>query len=135
MHISTVSGPGGGGVIWNLTYVGFQVYPPPCDIFGGNMHISYSMAPSEPKTGPYDPKSYSRIVSAWLKPFSAILDFFDFYHALTTLCKLKNLEELAFLAIFGNFWCKLVILAISKFGRKTAENGPILVQKSIFWTF
>ena len=93
------------------------------------------MRPSDRKTGPNDPISYTMIVSGLLNPFLAILDFFDSYHALATLCKLENLGNLAFLAIFDNFWCKLVILAISKFGRKMAENRPILVQKSIFWTF
>ena len=93
------------------------------------------MRPSDRKTGPNDPIWYTMIVSGLLSTFLAILDFFDSYHALATLCKLKNLEKLAFLAIFGNSLCKLVILAISKYGRKMALNRPILVQKSIFWTF
>ena len=68
------------------------------------MHMSYSTAPSEPKMGLNDPILFTRIVSGSLEPFSAILDFFDFSHALATLCKLKNLEKLTFLAIFGANW-------------------------------
>ena len=79
--------------------------------------------------------SYTIVVFGYLNPFLAILNFFDSYHALATLRKLKDLEKLAFLANFGNFCPKLEILAISKFDRKMAENRPIVVQKSIFWTF
>ena len=62
------------------------------------------MEPSDRKTGPIDPISYTMIVSGLLNPFLAILDFFDSYHALATLCKLKNLEKVAFLTTFAQNW-------------------------------
>ena len=58
------------------------------------------MEPSDRKTCPIDPISYTMIVSGLLKPFLAILDFFDSYHALATLYKLENLGNLTFLSIF-----------------------------------
>ena len=68
------------------------------------------MGPTDHKTGPIDSISYTMTVSGLLNPFLAILDFFDSYHALATLCKLKNLGSLAFLAIFLS---KMVEIAYS----------------------
>ena len=51
-----------------------------------------------------DPISYTMTVFGLLNPFLAILDFFDSYHALVTLCKLKNLEKVAFLTTFAQNW-------------------------------
>ena len=99
------------------------------------MHMSYSTAPSELKTGPNDPISYTRIVSGWLKPFSAILDFFDFYHALATLCKLKNLGNLAFLAIFVSKMVEIAHFGGHFLGQKIALNRAISVGISSFWLF
>ena len=58
------------------------------------------MGPSDLKTDLNEPISNIMIVSGLLRPFLAILDFFDSYHALTTFCKLENLGNLAYLAIF-----------------------------------
>ena len=90
------------------------------------------MAPIDPKNGQNDPISYTMIVSGCLKTFLAILDFFDSYHALAMLCKLKNLENLAFLAIFVSKMVEIAHLGGQFFGRKIAVNRAISVGKSIF---
>ena len=88
--------------IFDHIYVSFRI-PSPTRTFWSKYALVVSMAPSEPKTAPYNTMSYTSIVSGCLKPFSAILYFFDFYHALGTLRKLRNLEKLAFLAILATF--------------------------------
>ena len=80
-------------------------------------------------------KWHSMIVWGCLNPFLAILIFFDSYHALATLWKLKNLEKLAFLANFGNFCPKLEILAISKFGRKWLKIEQYWSKNRFFGLF
>ena len=64
--------------------------PPPLRTF---MYVSctlHEIEPSDPKNGRNDPISSSMIVSGCLKPFLAILDFFDSYRTLATLCKLEE---------------------------------------------
>ena len=51
-----------------------------------------------------DPISYTMIVPGCLNRFLMILDFFDSYHPLATLYKLKTLGNLAF---FDNFCVKI----------------------------
>ena len=91
------------------------------------------MGPSDRKTGPIHPISDTMIVSGLLKPFLAILDFFDSYHALATLCKLENLGNLAFLAILTIFGAKSHHFARTasfcsphKFGVQIGETLAIL---------
>ena len=79
----------------------FKFPPPSPGHLGHFLHLMQYIEPNGPESGPIDPISYTMIVSGLLNPFLAILDFFDSYHALATLCKLKNLENSAFLAIFG----------------------------------
>ena len=62
------------------------------------------MGSSVRKTGPIDPIFYTIVFSGLLNLFSAILIFFELYHALATLCKLKNLEKVAFLTTFAQNW-------------------------------
>merc|ERR1711994_1149798 len=82
-----------------------------------------------------DPISYIMIASGVLNLFYPILNFFHSYHALAALCNLENLGNLAFLAILDNFWCKLVILAISKFGRKWLKIDQYWSKKRFFGLF
>ena len=77
------------------------------------------MEPSDRKTGPIDPISYTMIVSGLLHPFLTILDYLDSYHALATLYKLENLGNLAF---FGNFCVKN--------GRNCTFQGPKIGSKN-----
>ena len=93
------------------------------------------MEPSDRKTGPIDPISYTMIVSGLLNPFLAILDFFDSYHALATLCKLENLGNLAFLAIFVSKMVEIAHFGGHFLGQKIALNRAISVGISIFWLF
>ena len=58
------------------------------------------MEPNDPIHGQNDPILYTMIVSGCLKIYLVILHFFDPYHTLAMLCKLKNLENLALLATF-----------------------------------
>ena len=75
---------------------------PPLERYVGFGHWVF-FGSSDPKTGLNDPVSCIMIVSWCLNTFLAILDFFDSYHTLATLCKLENLGNLAF---FGNFCVK-----------------------------
>ena len=70
--------------------------PPPGDKNVQKDNFFQYLGPSVHKTGPIDSISYTMIVSGLLHPFLAILDFFDSYHALATLCKLENHRNLAF---------------------------------------
>ena len=93
------------------------------------------MEPSDRKTGPIDPISYTMIVSGLLNPFLAILDFFDSYHALATLCKLENLGNLAFLAISLSKMVRLAHFVRHFCGQEIAINRAIKVEISSFWLF
>ena len=93
------------------------------------------IGPNSPETGPIDPISYTMIVSGLLNPFLAILDFFDSYHALATLCKLENLGNLAFLAIFVSKMVEIAHFGGHFLGQKIALNRAISVGISIFWLF
>ena len=93
------------------------------------------MEPSDRKTGPIDPISYTMIVSGLLNPFLAILDFFDSYHALATLCKLENLGNLAFLAIFVSKMVEIAHFGGHFLGQKIALNRAISAGISSFWVF
>ena len=93
------------------------------------------MGPSDRKTGPIHPISDNMIVSGLLKPFLAILDFFDSYHALATLCKLENLGNLAF---FGNFCVKNgrnCIFWGSFFGSKNRSKSSYIGRNFDFLAF
>ena len=79
--------------------------------------------------------SYTMTVFGLLNPFLAILDFFDSYHALATLCKLGNLGNLAFLAIFVPKKVEIAHFGGHFFGQKIALNRAISVGISIFWLF
>ena len=102
------------------------------------------IGPSDPKTGLNDAISYIMIVSWLLNPFSAILDFFDSYHALATPCNIGNIGNLA---IFGNFSVKNgrnCIFGGSFFGSKNRSKSSniglnfdflaFLVTLGKFWT-
>ena len=93
------------------------------------------MEPSDRKTGTIDPISYTIIVSGLLNPFLAILDFFDSYHALATLCKLENLGNLAFLAIFVSKMVEIAYFGGHFLGQKIALNRAISAGISSFWLF
>ena len=93
------------------------------------------MEANGPKTGPIDPISYTMIVSGLLSPFLAILDFFDSYHALATLCKLENLGNLTFSAIFGSKMVEIAYFGGHFLGQKIALNRAISVGISIFLGF
>ena len=53
------------------------------------------MEPSDLNNGRNDPISYTMIVLWLFSTFLAILDFFESYHALAMLCKLKDFENLS----------------------------------------
>ena len=74
-------------------------------------------------------------VSGCLNPFFVILDFFDSYHALTTLCKLENLGNLAFLAIFVSKMVEIAHFGGHFLGQKIALNRVISVGISTFELF
>ena len=95
----------------------------------------YRIGPSDPNTGRIEPISYTMIVSGLLNPFLAILDFFILYHALVTLCKLENLGNLTFLAIFVSKMVEIAHFGGHFFGQKIALNRAISVGISIFWLF
>ena len=94
--------------------------PPPLRIFlaqNCNWWSKWNLATAN--FGPIHPILYTMTVSWLLNLFLAILYFFDSYHALATLCKLENLGNLAFLAIFAP---KLHILGGHSLGQKIALN-------------
>ncbi len=93
------------------------------------------MGPSVAKNGRNDPISSSMIVSGCLKPFLAILDFFDSYRTLATLCKLKETPNLALLAISFSKMIEIGQITGPFFGQKIDLNHPRSVRFSIFWAF
>ena len=99
------------------------------------MHILGCRGPSAHRNGQNDPISYTMTVSGLLNPFLVISDFFDSYHAIATLCKLKNLGNLAFLAIFLSKMVEIAHFGGHFLGQKIALNRAISVGISIFWLF
>ena len=92
-------------------------YPPPCDIFARNEPI-FIFSISNPRNSQNDPKLVSIVIIGKFCPFLAILDFFDSYHALSTLCKLKNLR-LIFWPFLHQKWSKLHILELEFWVKKS----------------
>ena len=74
------------------------------------------MEPSDFINGHNDPILCTMIVSGSLKIYLVILHFFDPYHTLAMLCKLKNLGNLAFLE-------SLIRANYAKNAQKTAKSG------------
>ena len=95
----------------------------------------YFRASSAPKTDPSDPKSYTMTVPGLLNPFLAILDFFDSYHALATLCKLENLGNLAFLAIFVSKMVEIAHFGGPFFGTKNRSKSSYIGRNFDFLVF
>merc|ERR1711994_813620 len=90
------------------------------------LNLVQYLGPSVHKTGPIDSILYTMIVSGLLHPFLAILDFFDSYHALATLCKLENLGNLAFLAIFVSKMVEIAHFGGSFFGSKNRSKSSYI---------
>ena len=104
-----------GGEIWKLIA---KLSPlRPADISARNEPI-FIFSISNPRNGRNDPKLVSIVISGKFCPFLAILDFFDSYHALATLCKLKNLK-LIFWPFLGQKWTKLHILGVDFLVKKS----------------
>ena len=97
-------------------------------------HFQY-IGSSDAKTGPNEPISYTMIVSGLLNPFLAILDFLVSYHAIATLCKLENLGNLAFFAIFLSKMVENTHFGGDSLGQKIALNRAISIGISSFWVF
>ena len=93
------------------------------------------MGPSDSKTAPNEPISYTMMVFGLLIRSFAILDFLGAYHALATLCKLENLGDLAFLAIFVSKMVEIAHFGGHFLGQKIALNRAISVGISSFWLF
>ena len=68
-----------------------------------------------------------------LQPFLAISDFFDSYHAIATLCNLKNIGNLEFLAISLSKMVEIAHFGGHFLGQKIAFLA-FLVTLELFWT-
>ena len=94
------------------------------------MHLKQYIGPSDSKTTPNDPISYTMIVYGRLDLFLAISKFFDSYRAVASPGKLDKTPKLA---LFEFFFVRIALLGVSKSGQKMAINRPISVGTSIFW--
>ena len=99
-------GYSGGGVLETLICQ-YPDSPPPHGQNRRYMHLKQYIGPSDSKTTPNDPISYTMIVYGRLDPFLAISKNFESYHGLASPGKLDKCPKLALFVIFLpqlHFW-------------------------------
>ena len=75
------------------------------------------------------------IVSELLNLLLAIFNFSDPYHALATLCKLENIQNLVFLAIFLSKMVEIAHFGGSFFGSKNRSKSSYIGRNFKFLAF